>query len=229
MLVYEPGQFFSAHQDSEKDDRMVGSLVVLLPSRSTGGDLVVSHRGQTETYRGSATALTFIAFYSDTRHEVLPVETGYRVALTYNLRVAGDATATRAAVLRDAADEAGCEATLALAEIRETWDVKYVEYRRGRRGWSSWDDDGPDPDDVDSLGSLLDSDVEIRPAEGRAVGARRVGDDELATATPSVELEPCDTEYTGNMGNYGNTMDRWYRRAAVVIWPRSRLRTEGER
>ncbi len=85
MLVYEPGQFFAAHQDSEKDDRMVGSLVVLLPSRSTGGDLVVSHRGRTETYRGSATALTFIAFYSDTRHEVLPVETGYRVALTYNL------------------------------------------------------------------------------------------------------------------------------------------------
>ena len=24
------------------------------------------------------------------------------------------------------------------------------------------------------------------------------------------------------MGNYGNTMDRWYRRAAIVIWPRSR-------
>src|SRR5260370_28532146 len=22
------------------------------------------------------------------------------------------------------------------------------------------------------------------------------------------------------MGNYGNTMDRWYRRAAVVVWPR---------
>lgn len=24
------------------------------------------------------------------------------------------------------------------------------------------------------------------------------------------------------MGNYGNTMDRWYRRAAVVVWPRDR-------
>ncbi len=24
------------------------------------------------------------------------------------------------------------------------------------------------------------------------------------------------------MGNYGNTMDRWYRRAAVVVWPRKR-------
>lgn len=24
------------------------------------------------------------------------------------------------------------------------------------------------------------------------------------------------------MGNYGNTMDRWYRRAAIVLWPRER-------
>ncbi len=24
------------------------------------------------------------------------------------------------------------------------------------------------------------------------------------------------------MGNYGNTLDRWYRRAAVVLWPRQR-------
>ena len=45
---------------------------------------------------------------------------------------------------------------------------------------------------------------------------------ELAAATPSVELTPDDTEYTGYMGNWGNTMDRWYRRATIVIWPRTR-------
>lgn len=27
------------------------------------------------------------------------------------------------------------------------------------------------------------------------------------------------------MGNYGNTLDRWYRRAAVVVWPRDRTFT----
>ena len=36
---------------------------------------------------------------------------------------------------------------------------------------------------------------------------------------PSVELKPYQSEYEGYMGNYGNTMDRWYRRAAVVVWP----------
>jgi 2OG-Fe(II) oxygenase superfamily len=294
VLVYEPGQFFAAHQDSEKDDRMIGSLVVLLPSRSTGGALVVSHRGETVTYRGSATALTFIAFYADTRHEVLPVESGYRVALTYNLCLANSSTtgavprerstvvasllaqhfetpvaprwrhdseagetpdrlvflldhqysehslrwpqlkgedATRAVVLRAAAEQADCEVALALAEIQETWDVEYDDYapRRGRRGWSEWA--GPDPDDIEALGSLIDSSIEIQPVDGRPIGGCHVADAELATATPNVDLDPYDTEYTGNMGNYGNTMDRWYRRAAVVIWPRSRafaLRAKGD-
>ncbi|HEX5995520.1 MAG TPA: hypothetical protein VFY84_10300 [Jiangellales bacterium] len=30
---------------------------------------------------------------------------------------------------------------------------------------------------------------------------------------------PYASEYEGYMGNYGNTMDRWYRRAAIVVWP----------
>ena len=41
MLVYGKGQFFLPHQDSEKDDAMVGTLVVSLPSAHTGGELVV--------------------------------------------------------------------------------------------------------------------------------------------------------------------------------------------
>jgi hypothetical protein len=45
MLVYAPGQFFVPHQDTEKADAMVGSLVVTLPSEFTGGALVVAHGG----------------------------------------------------------------------------------------------------------------------------------------------------------------------------------------
>ena len=46
MLVYGKGQFFLPHQDSEKDDSMVGTLVVSLPSHHTGGELVVSMPGR---------------------------------------------------------------------------------------------------------------------------------------------------------------------------------------
>jgi hypothetical protein len=41
MLVYGPGQFFAPHQDSVRTDDMIGTLVVSLPSRFTGGVQVV--------------------------------------------------------------------------------------------------------------------------------------------------------------------------------------------
>ena len=90
LLVYEQNQHFLAHQDSEKDDSMVGTLVVTLPSSYTGGELVVRHNEEQKAYRGSRTALSFVAFYADCRHEVLKVKSGYRITLTYNLLLHGD-------------------------------------------------------------------------------------------------------------------------------------------
>jgi predicted 2-oxoglutarate/Fe(II)-dependent dioxygenase YbiX len=287
MLVYEPGQFFASHQDSEKNDEMIGTLVVMLPSRSSGGDLVVEHRKQSVRYAGSATALTFVAFYGDTRHEVRPVETGYRVVLTYNLLVTGDLTATRTVAtqaeaaadlfrrhfahvpeprwrgdrqameppdrlvilldhqyterglrwsqlkgedvgrvetLRAAAQLAECEVVLAQADVHETRECYEDDLPRSRRrGWSDWDDAPTAAPDDFEVGDVLDSAVTLTPAPGDAHRFERdVAAAELAEVTPTVELTPYDSEYTGYMGNWGNTMDRWYRRAALVIWPRSR-------
>jgi hypothetical protein len=89
LLVYGPDQFFMPHQDSEKDDEMVATLVVSLPSVHAGGDLVVSHGGQSRTYRHvDRDRVGFVAFYADCLHEVRPVRTGRRVTLTFNLLVA---------------------------------------------------------------------------------------------------------------------------------------------
>ncbi|WP_327138796.1 2OG-Fe(II) oxygenase [Nocardia sp. NBC_01327] len=97
MLVYEPGQFFQRHQDSEKADGMIGTLVVTLPSMFTGGELVIEQQGRKVTDPGSAQELSVVAFYSDCAHEVLPVTDGFRITLTYNLiakgRTGPDATA----------------------------------------------------------------------------------------------------------------------------------------
>src|SRR6266536_2925137 len=90
LLVYETNQHFLAHQDSEKDDSMVGTLVVTLPSGYTGGELVVGLGEEWKAYRGSKTALSLVAFYADCRHEVLKVKSGYRITLTYNLLLHGD-------------------------------------------------------------------------------------------------------------------------------------------
>ncbi|HSL83907.1 MAG TPA: 2OG-Fe(II) oxygenase, partial [Thermoanaerobaculia bacterium] len=154
-------------------------------------------------------------------------------------RLKGD-DAARAAALRSAAERAGCEVFLALAEVHETWNCfepGWDEPRYGRRrSWSRDEDDEweaeyelPSADDPDAydLQELLDSEITLDrwldPSGKKAEPvATPVGRDELCFSTPSSALEPYASEYEGYMGNWGNTMDRWYRRAAVVLWPRER-------
>ena len=45
LLLYERGSFFLPHRDGEKLDRMVATLVIVLPSSFEGGELVVRHDG----------------------------------------------------------------------------------------------------------------------------------------------------------------------------------------
>ena len=296
MLVYGKGQFFLPHQDSEKDDAMVGTLVVSLPSAHTGGELVVSHAGESKAYRASKQELTFVAFYADCRHEVTPVRSGHRVTLTFNLlsssqtpaQAAGpiteltdcltehfttpataryggrdlgppnrlvylldheytqrslhwnrlkNADAGRAALLRAVAERAGCEAVLALAEVKETWDAwpsdddpwddyDYYEDEDDEEDYDSARDQGSGHDDY-QLNELIDDEITLGwwtspDGTGSETISLHVPDFEVCASTPSAELVPYQSEYEGYMGNYGNTLDRWYRRAAVVVWPRDR-------
>ncbi|WP_203871938.1 2OG-Fe(II) oxygenase [Planomonospora parontospora] len=288
VLLYETGQFFVTHQDSEKDDDMVATLVVTLPSAHTGGELVLEHNGQTIEYRGSKVAVSLVAFYADCRHQVLPVTSGNRITLTYNLLLTGDsgtapetaltgelaacldthfatpvilpysggpadppsrlaylldheytarglnwsrlkgADAARAALLRTAAGQAGYEVTLALAEIQETWDA-YDEDEDDYYYQDEEDDDEAEErgDEQYVIQDLIDSSITlshwIDPKNGRLTEiSLALQDAETATSTPSADLTPYTSQYEGYMGNYGNTLDRWYRRAALVIWPRNR-------
>ncbi|UCM88859.1 hypothetical protein [Streptomyces marincola] len=130
---------------------------------------------------------------------------------------------------------------LALAEVKETWDA-------WPSGGSPWDDDyygsyhedgdddgedddtgggaGVDPDDYE-LNELIDDEITLSwwtgpDGTGGEPISLHVRDHEVCAATPSAALTPHSSEYEGYMGNYGNTLDRWYRRAAVVVWPRDR-------
>ncbi len=89
LLVYEKGGFFLPHRDSEKQDRMVASMVVVLPSRFEGGTLIVRHGAakQTLTFDEAAggKAPCYAAFYADCEHEVQRVTSGVRLCLAYNL------------------------------------------------------------------------------------------------------------------------------------------------
>jgi hypothetical protein len=130
---------------------------------------------------------------------------------------------------------------LALAEVHETRECEGESWvrpwQRRQRSWQRDEDDDwledldPEPDDPDAyiVGDLIDSSVTLEhwidePSGGGAPEpvATAVADEEVCASTASSALSPHAAEYEGFMGNYGNTMDRWYRRAALVLWPRER-------
>ena len=99
-----PGGFFKAHVDTPRSDTMFASLVVVLPTVHDGGSLIIRHNGKEWTFDSSKAVnseptphAAFVAFFSDVEHEVMPVSSGYRVTLTYNLYLKKKTTANRPA------------------------------------------------------------------------------------------------------------------------------------
>lgn len=73
---------------------MIGSLVLVYPTKHEGGSLVLRHGDEEWTFDSGKALLglqqpsiAYVAFFSDVEHEVTPVQVGYRVTLTYNLYV----------------------------------------------------------------------------------------------------------------------------------------------
>ncbi|TVR57914.1 MAG: 2OG-Fe(II) oxygenase, partial [Candidatus Competibacteraceae bacterium] len=88
MLVYDRGSFFVSHRDTEKAPGMFATLIIVLPSHYTGGELLVRHRDREARLdlRGpEPSAVAFAAFYADCVHEIRPITAGCRLTLVYNL------------------------------------------------------------------------------------------------------------------------------------------------
>ena len=286
LLVYDPGSFFVRHRDTEKASGMFATLVLVLPSICTGGELMVRHRErevQLDLRCPEPSDVAFAAFYADCVHEVRPIATGCRLALIYNLLRKGkgqapeppryDAEQTRithllhawaaemdspegsrppkkliyplehaytpaelafdtlknadaavAAVLVPAAEQAHCDVHLALVSIEESGSAEYVDFRqRGRRG--RWEAD----DEVEfEVGEVFERDQSIsdwrRPDGSRPeMGALPIKDDELCPPDALSDEEPDEEHFHEATGNEGASFERTYRRAALVLWPRSRM------
>ncbi|KAG8962450.1 hypothetical protein FRC05_005342 [Tulasnella sp. 425] len=88
LLLYETGSHFLPHQDTEKVDGMFATIIVVLPSPFTGGSAHLSHAGQTAVINQSKDSwlnTSVMAWYTDVMHEIKPIQSGYRFALSYNL------------------------------------------------------------------------------------------------------------------------------------------------
>lgn len=67
---------------------MFATIIVVLPSEFTGGDAHLSHGTLSTAYNtsnGSAYQTTALAWYTDVTHEIKPITSGHRLALSYNL------------------------------------------------------------------------------------------------------------------------------------------------
>lgn len=80
----EPDQL---HYSTEKIPGMFGSLVICFPSAHQGGEVLLKHNGQQKLFKSSGYTQSFASWYSDVHHEVLPVTSGYRWVVTYNLAI----------------------------------------------------------------------------------------------------------------------------------------------
>ena len=67
---------------------MFATLVVVLPSEFTGGEIHASHGGENKVFdnaKDSAFETTILAWYTNVTHEVKEITSGYRLALSYRL------------------------------------------------------------------------------------------------------------------------------------------------
>lgn len=291
LLLYETGSFFLPHQDGEKLDRMVATLVIALPAAHTGGELVVRHEGREQIVDFSSLGsfqTQFAAFYADCEHEIRPVTSGFRLALVYNLtvgksqpaiaaptsrqhvqtiapllqrwrqeelRAAANTAApqslklavlldhqyteaglsrdalkgtdrARADVLFAAAREAGCEASLALVEYWESGSAEPTGYEYGyrRRRYGRYNDDDASEASEHVMGEVYDHSLvahHFSDADGQllAFGSIPLQETELVCKDPIKSAKPTKEDFEGYTGNAGMTLERWYHRAAIVLWP----------
>jgi len=284
LLSYGRGQFFKPHQDTARRPQMLGTLVLIWPSAHLGGELRIQHNRSTHRFRsqqlGQDREIRWCAFYADCRHEVLPVEEGQRLALSFEVLVpdavapaqspadpllcaalrvlfessgAGQAVRQRpwlllldhqysehglrwralkskdrqtALALRAATAALGYAIHLALIEQTEVWNC--VD---DQTDFDEWEDDGADEDadedPADDLAALdpadlidrafttvlwVDQDDEILSSQEMWIDEADVG-----CMRPTGRAHLVNQEYEGYMGNYGQTMNYWYRRAALVV------------
>jgi hypothetical protein len=117
---------------------------------------------------------------------------------------------SRVSALRAAAEALGLTVHLALAKIHQQWTAT-VEYR-GRRGGAGV----PSPNELIDEDMALDFwiDADDRPLR---CGTLPIPVSQVVSLADTDASFLVDEEYEGYMGNYGETLDYWYRRAALVI------------
>jgi hypothetical protein len=82
LVIYQEGGHFDQHRDTVRGEGHIGTVVVILNSEYTGGELEITHGGRTEVVTGP---YNWAAMYGDCLHKINPVTSGTRVSLIYDI------------------------------------------------------------------------------------------------------------------------------------------------
>ncbi len=103
---------------------MFATMIILLPSQYTGGAVHLTHASKSQVIDFSASSLAntaVLAWYTDVLHEVKPITSGYRLALSYNLIN----TSPRMALPKAPTDDGPCTE---LRRVLRNWEKgRYAE------------------------------------------------------------------------------------------------------
>jgi predicted 2-oxoglutarate/Fe(II)-dependent dioxygenase YbiX len=161
---------------------------------------------------------------------VYPLEHAYTPAeLEFDKLKGVDAAVAR--LLTAAAPAAGCDLHLALLTVWESGSAQYngdyrPRYRRSRCD-DDEDEDGADSEDFEVI-EVVDwerSLTEWRRPDGAptTLGKLPFEDGEVVPPDALEDMEPDEEEFHEATGNEGASFDRTYARAALVLWPASRI------
>lgn len=140
----------------------------------------------------------------------------------------------RAEVLFEAAAQSDCAAHLALLTLWQSGSAEggYDEYSYGNGRGYSWSDDEDEEDHDETstryeMGEIFDHSLTAdhwSDRQGRKVrlGEIHFNENEIVAEDALDEGDPNREDFEGYTGNAGMTLERWYHRAAIVIWPKAR-------
>ena len=82
LVIYKEGGHFDVHRDTVRDENHIGTLVLILHSDYTGGELEITHGGHSVSVSGGG---NWVAMYGDALHTIRPVTSGTRVSLIFDI------------------------------------------------------------------------------------------------------------------------------------------------
>ena len=137
-------------------------------------------------------------------------------------------TAQRQESFFETSRQAGCKAYLALLTLWESGSAEDADggghgYGRRRRWRDEYDDDDASEYVMDEVFDTRLTAAHWSDSEGHAlpIGELSVAEDEVLDPESLRKVGP-EEEFEGYTGNEGMTLQRWYRHAAILLWPERR-------